>query len=99
MYANINRKGCNFAVLVVNSHVLWDPEIIVLGVGGLKQGYELKASISWLRGGRGYKWLVHNNSCWSSIVLFVCLLVLIRYIPVNNFFSHVGIGLPGLKQY
>ena len=24
---------------------------------------------------------------------------LILYVPVNNFFSYVGTGLPGLKQY
>ena len=29
----------------------------------------------------------------------VCLFNLILYVPVNNFFSFVGRGLPGLNQY
>ena len=38
------------------------------------------------------------SACSAFIV--VCLFVLILYIPVNNFFSHVGTGLPsGMNQY
>ena len=29
----------------------------------------------------------------------ICLFDLILYVPVNNFFSYVGTGLPGLNQY
>ena len=35
----------------------------------------------------------------KSTFLFVCLFGLILYVPINNFFSYVGTGVPGLNQY
>ena len=31
--------------------------------------------------------------------IFIFILFLIFYVPVNNFISYVGLGLPGLNQY
>ena len=46
---------------------------------------------------------VHVMFCFVTesvqIVCLVCLLDLILYVPVNNFFSYVGTGLPLLSQH
>ena len=48
-----------------------------------------------------FKWInpYHaDNICTEiAVSLLLCLFDLILYVPVNNFFSYVGMGLPGLK--
>ena len=40
-----------------------------------------------------------HTLCIKCTPFFVCLFVLILNVPVTHFFSHVGMGLPGLNRY
>ena len=39
------------------------------------------------------------GTIWFIFTDFVCLFDLILYILINNIFSYVGTGLPGLNKY